>query len=590
WKQLFGVISSGSVSLGGNASTTNAAATATMSAAAAAIVMGPRGSGKSLLLESCLAALQHRLNNHSNNDAKQKLPRRVTIHGVLSKGHDVTTVVYEIIRQLSELAFQEGTNGEDVDDNITADDRNTLYKRKRRKRYHHDKHLLRLRQNSNFTSNLQLLEEVLKIADADGIPILLVLDELDAFLSTENNSSTSQKSHHQLLLYLLLDRVATPGSNLILVMQTSSFSCLSLLEKRIRSRAEGTCHVIYTSAAASYKEMVESVLKSKLANCVVAPQILARVSYDGNSNNDNSAAMIPEKVERSQATHITSAMERQFRLGKDVRWFSRVLSTCLALYRQECIMNGVGDSDAVPPDFHCQHLHTALLMMGATAIGSDIQESNTTSGVAATRQPDFCVVQDDNSSTAIAVDPRLQALLDLSTPQLVLLLSAKRILTRQSHLRGNGREPEHGNGNKSNKNGAKNKHASSPAVPTSLTVDRMIHEYESFRKRSSNIAAYSKALWKTAALQLLQVGLFVPVDSTNNANNSNASYGMTAPALYYKKAATKSYRNLDTPTLMGKLALRIPLEMDRELAKALSSGTVLQCPTALREWGKSANN
>jgi Cdc6-like AAA superfamily ATPase len=557
FQQLYGVVSGGTCTVA--------------AAAAAAIVMGPRGSGKSLLLERCLDAMQQQQQQRKNTAFK--MPRKVIIHGILSKGHNVSTVVFEIIRQLSEIAFQEGSV--DVENKAVGDDDHDTQQRarKRRRLQQHDRHLLRLRQNSTFTCNLQLLEEVMKIADADGVPILLVLDELDAFLSTEsgNEKQSTTRTHHQLLLYLLLDRVATAGSNLILVMMTSSFSCLTLLEKRIRSRAEGTCHVIYTSVGKSYKDLVETILQSKLKDCVVGKEVLARISHFTDTST------VPES-ERQQAVRITEALERQFRLGMDVRWFSRVLSTALCLYRQQVLMN-VGAADDVAtaksktPQFHSKHLHQALVMMGATAIGSDVLLT-TSSSSAATRQPDFCTVDDDNNLTT-AVNPRLQAVLDLSTPQLVLLLAAKRILTRQSHARGNGRDGE---------KESSRKRDSALSLPAPLTIDRMMHEYASFRRKSSSAAAYSKPILKKAALHLLGVGLLVPAE----ASSSNATSSIATPALYYPKAVAKSYRNMDTATLTTKLPLHIPLEMDREFSKALQ-GNVLQCPTALKEWGKASN-
>lgn len=411
-----------------------------------------------------------------------------------------------------------------------------------------DKHLLRLRKSA-FTSNVALMESTLKIANADGIPILLVLDELDSFL---------EEGERQMLLYFFLDRVATPGSNLIFIGSTSSFCTLTLLEKRIRSRAEGTAKVIYLRNPATYQELLR-VLRHKLRGCVVGQDIIARLSClppsstnnvcsgstlptlssstesitttgetasEGTSETDTSFLPIIPEMEKEEAAQVSVAMEREFRLGKDLRWYSRVLSTALSLYRHECIMA------STKVDFQTKHLLTALTMMGAS-IG-DAADS-------ASKQPDLCIVND------MAVDPRLQALLDLSTPQVALLLSAKRILTRQSH---------------------KDEAAVAP-----LTMDRMMKEYESFRRRAS-YAPFSNALLRKAMLQLLDVGLLMP--TMDHSGGGPLQYCLS-----------KSYRKLDTNTF-SRVPLQIPVEIDRELAKALEQN-LLACPTALKEWGKATS-
>ena len=155
---------------------------------ASAILMGPRGSGKSLVLERCLAACQHQQQQSKTNF------RKVMINGIVCRGEDVPSVVYEMIRQLSDMAFQETSATNDSEGEEEKEVEN--FPRKRRKQ--RDKYLLRLRK-STFTSNLALLESTLKIAEVDKIPILIVLDELDSF---------TDEGERQLLLYHLLDRVS----------------------------------------------------------------------------------------------------------------------------------------------------------------------------------------------------------------------------------------------------------------------------------------------------------------------------------------------------------------------------------------------
>mmetsp|Transcript_5490 Transcript_5490/g.13556 ORF Transcript_5490/g.13556 Transcript_5490/m.13556 type:complete len:706 (-) Transcript_5490:96-2213(-) len=580
-----------------------------VSSSSAAILMGVRGSGKTLLLERVLEACQEQLQGSSNNDDGRRpciLYRMVEINGIVCRGEDVASVVYEIIRQLSGIAYRsmqitkceespvkskrnrtrETTSAVDSpkkitqpsgsmgaktdgfdDDHDDDDDERTTGKRKqtstrgddnafadsdhrsaivrettdetttkagerqrrrqRRKQRKIDKRMLRLRR-ATFNSNLALLESTLELAAADDIPILLNLDELDSF--------TSDEGERQMLLYHFLDRVATPGSNLILVGMTSSFSALTLLEKRIRSRAEGTAKIIYLRTPQSYPDLLE-LLENKLNGCVVARDILDRLAHPKDAESNASKIVSEHGSDRNERidaiVKLSVAMEREFRLGRDIRWFSRVISTALSLYRHDCILaaaarnGGIDTADSVRPEFDTKHLWDAMAMMGAS-----ISEATV-----ASRQPDLCLVDDT------AVTPRLQALLDLSTPQVALLLSARRILKREEHR--------------------------DQAVLAPLTMERMLKEYESFR-RGSNSTGNSKLL-KRAAFQLMQQGLLVP--SIDHSGGGALQYFVS-----------KVYRTLD-PYALSRLPLHIPFDIDRELGKALEQN-LLECPTSLKEWGK----
>ena len=247
--------------------------------------------GKNLLVDRCLQAFQDELryakyspvtaenNAGANRDAAPKMFRVVHVHGVLIPGHDVNLVVREMLQQLSRVAFEEATQG-DVEGREQFNGKDTNGKRessggtedyplpppsriangeeaaiKRQKRQLVDRRGLRLRM-STFDSNLQLLGETLKIARVDQIPILIVLDEVDAFLGGSSAVSCSGGSinisnpsllqtttaggrDRQLLLYHLLDRVATQGSNVCLIGLTQHLTLRSKLEKRIKSRMEG---------------------------------------------------------------------------------------------------------------------------------------------------------------------------------------------------------------------------------------------------------------------------------------------------------------------------------------------------------------
>eukprot|EP00980_Cylindrotheca_fusiformis_P031301 scaffold26138_cov220-Cylindrotheca_fusiformis.AAC.1 len=466
---------------------------------ASVILMGPRGSGKSLLLSSCLEAYRYQ-------NPKTAHFRQVTVNGIVSRGSDVSAVVYEIIRQLSELAFRETRQKHDFDTKENDNHSEASCKR-RRLIEDKEKYLLRLRK-SNFTSNLALMESTLKMAAIDKIPILLILDELECFTAQDER---------QVLLYHLLDRVATPGSSLCLVGITSSFTTLHGLEKRIRSRAEGVSKVIYTHPPKTFEKLMET-LRHKLGGSRSVSLLLKMLQKPLSLSKDDEGHKVCSKV--------LSTMEREFRFGKDLRWYSRVLSTALALYRCDIEV----EDDFV--EFKASYLMDALVMLGAS-ISDDPVESATT-------HPDFCMVGD------CAVDPRLQSLLDLSKPQVTLLLAARRILTREAH-----REQ---------------------AVTAPLTVQRMMKEYES----SFHCGALyrNEATLTSAAKQLLQRGILVP--STDHSGGGPLQY-----------STTQVYKMLD-PYSLVRLPLHMPLDIDRELGEALNKN-LLDCSTALREWGRKIN-
>ena len=472
------------------------------SATSSAILMGPRGCGKSLLVERCIAAC-------TLQNAKF---RKVHINGICIRGEDVPSVVFEIIRQLSDLALEESHNkkktktkkmtmddGPPSDHNPTTQNDDTREVVQNLKRQRTENYLWRLRKSS-FTSNLSLLETTFKMAEADGIPILLILDELDSF---------TDEADRQLLLYHLLDRVATPGSNLCLIGLTSNFTTLGMLEKRIRSRAEGTCKVVYIRPPSSYNRLLE-ILEQKLDGCLVKTEIMNLLSLPKN---------IDKKEEQeSSSRRVALCMEREFRLGKDLRWYSHVLSCALSLYRHDC-----QEESSKLVKFKPSYLLDALEVMGAS-ISDD-----------SSIRHDLCMVN------GVAVDPRLQALLDLSTPQVALLLSARRILAREAHR-------------------------DNMAAP--LTIQRMLKEYESYR-RGATLPSLQPAVW-----QLLERGLLVP----------SADHSGWGPLQYQ---ASFNYKNLDSITL-SRLPLHMPIEIDRELGEALNKN-LLDCPTTLREWGRKCN-
>lgn len=415
--------------------------------------------------------------------------------------------------------------------------RNRKRRHRRRKQHTIEKHMLRLR-HATFNSNLSLLESILKLAATDDVPILLNLDELDSF---------TDEGDRQMLLYHFLDRVATPGSNLILIGMTSSFSALTLLEKRIRSRAEGTAKIIYLRTPPTYQALL-NLLEYKLKGCVICKEILAVIRYPNaeiaanaslsNLQSSKQGAISKDNDESNEKViKISNAMRREFRLGKDIRWFSRIIATSLTLYRHNCIMEmsrnasntiEYNSMSGIPLHFSTKYIWNAMAMMGASVF------ENT----AASRQPDMCIIDD------VAISPRLQALLDLSVPQVAMLLSARRILKREEHR--------------------------DQAVLAPLTMERMLKEYESFRRGSMSMG--NSKLFQWSIYHLMQLGLLVP--SIDHSGGGPLHYNVT-----------KIYKDLDHYTV-SRMPLHMPFDIDREIGIALEQN-LLECPTALKEWGKS---
>jgi Cdc6-like AAA superfamily ATPase len=484
---------------------------------ASAILMGPRGSGKSLLVHRCLEACQQ---------AHGSKFRKVVVNGIVVRGEDVPSVVYEIIRQLSDIALTDDAAAapeiydEDHQDGNEprSDAAGKQSTKRKRKRKEDDEYLLRLRK-STFTSNLALLESTLKMAEVDRIPIVLVLDELDAFILQSKDS----QQHRQLLLYHLLDRVATPGSNLALIGLTSNFTALTQMEKRIRSRAEGTSKIVYLRPPTTYDQLT-TILQDKLLLQGCCPVVCS----------DLEKYILPSKSEDEEANRIVQTFQREFRMGRDLRWFCRVICSAVSLYRLDCML-----ADSSTPKLNGDYFMQALAMAGSLCLA----DSQATS---ATKQSSLCLVD------GVAVDPRLQAsLLDLSQSQIALLLAAKRILSREAHL-------EHALSGETT------------GVPP-LTLQRMIREYQSFRR---GIQSYSDDLLMTAVKQLLERGVLLP--SLDHSGGGPLQYHVSS-----------SYATLDPYSLL-RLPLHFPTDLNTELDAALSQN-LLNCSTALLEWGRKTN-
>mmetsp|Transcript_29028 Transcript_29028/g.42802 ORF Transcript_29028/g.42802 Transcript_29028/m.42802 type:complete len:225 (+) Transcript_29028:987-1661(+) len=157
--------------------------------------------------------------------------------------------------------------------------------------------------------------------------------------------------------------------------------------------------------------------------------------------------------------------------------------------------------------------------------------------------------------TCIWNDPRHRAMLDLSGPEVAILLSARRIQLRDAL-----------------KNEEERGFSYAP-----LTYERIAREYEtSFVAvgRSSGPDRYEPHVLRRAFSHLLECDVMRPeVDHTGKG-----------PRQYF---FAHEYSLLNDMTLV-KMPLHVTLDLDREVGEALRR-RLLDCSSALREWGMKMN-
>jgi len=449
-----------------------------------AILMGPRGSGKSLVLDSVLETMD-----------RSKF-RLIRLHGLVVRGDCVSVVATEIVRQLADIAQTTSTHES------------------------HNKQfdsLLRAKQAST-ASNLSLLEETLKLADVEKIPILIVLDELDSFVAS-SASAIDQASKdaptggaRQVLLYLLLDRVATQGSSINFIGMTTNLSTVNHLEKRVRSRAEGTSKLIYVRPSySSYEEFGKVVLSA-------FDQVGEDVEWRKKVGNVFGALDDDDEQRLStDLTNIRAVFQRNVFLGMDTRWFRNVLQCCLRdynMYLREKLAE-----PTTPDETFESILLQSLASMGASHAGTD-----------------------ENVSC-----PRLSFMGNLSGPQVALVFSARRILTRDDSITSQGK------------------------IPNPLTLSRLLKDYQSYTGSSNR---YKRETLLRAFTQLLEMDVFRP--SSDHSGAGPLQYG-----------GNRAVYELDSHTLKN-LPLHFPYSKE-EVTDTMKSDNTFVCSTALRDWGLKTN-
>jgi len=438
-------------------------------------VMGSRGSGKSRLVENTLLKL---------DQTKFCVLR---LNGLMIRGNDVGFAVNELVRQISDLALAQVGQA--------------------------DSNLLRLKKTS-FISNLSLLDETFRLAKVVKRPILIIIDEMDAFSgsagSMEVNTTILERAKEkdrQVLLYHILDRVASRESSLSFVGITSHSATATLLEKRVKSRAEGTSKTIFVTPFDSYETLTQLLLQK----------------FDGVERLKSTLAKwlrIDNEAKEKEVRQISQVFQRNCNAGKDLRWFVRVLAVALSLYREDLRISLQEDKapDQRLVQFQPKYMLEALAIMGASATGCE--------------------------DASFLTNPRIQILKDLSGPQVAVLLAGRRILSREA-----GKE-----------------------IPQPLTLHRMLSDYTTYKGNSN---CYSPRLFRRAFTQIVEMDVLRPSFDHSGGGPLQYEYG-------------GSFAEMDA-TSISRMPLHVPYELDIELTRAIK-GNLLDCSTALQDWGMKENS
>ena len=428
---------------------------------------------------------------------------------------------------------------------------------------------------TTFNSSMACLNEAFQISCIDSIPILIVLDELDSFLpkksrkDLQSNPSALGKggvrdgsdssSSRDLLLYHLLDRIAGNGSLISLVGICARLTTTSSYEKRVRSRAQGTSKVIYfncgedkdatNTSRVLYGTLVEVLLSNfdihmgregsleagfleelkKRLKTYLLPQSLT----ESQQSQQGQSAIDEKEMDRKYRIHDIFMINRE--LGKPTRWFCRVISLALTLY-VATVQEMMQEENKIP-DFDESYLIEGLSVMGA-----DVFLLEQIPGVSDREGGE------DQDHLSI-ITPNIQDLMDLSSSQAAVLLSATRIMKRDVQ-------------------------SEDDKVPTkALTYERIRREYESYfvaQGKSSGSDRYDEVIFFKAFLQILYKIFFPAKDHTG-----------VGPNQYYFSKKLSEMRH----EMLKKTPLHVSVDIERDVMKALAANK-LKCSAALKDWAK----
>jgi len=620
-----------------------------------AILMGPRGHGKSLVLERCLASLSRlagkrkecgmeRMTQEQQSDQAEDIFgqasfRVVRLNGLLFQGDSAVACTQEIARQIGVMSSRKIIKRKRSHTQWVAD-LNTPNSSKRLRRKEksaantsgrtkllminspaipllsddltqtstndYESHDLRIRR-SGFNTYIALLDEVLRTARIDGIPILIVLEELDIFLAGGRLSKTESSeggnlqqdggsSDRQLLLYHLLDRVADHKFLVSFVGMTTDLTAVSKLEKRVQSRAEGSSKVIYFGHNHEYDDLVKSLLgkfytppesgnstgdeyNEHMAMLDIREEVEAIICGSKSDGNRN----CPEEDDQdtNDFALVRRVLHRNYNLiGSDMRWICRVFDVALALYASdidECIYqcmdakNNEG-CDCIPR-LTPSHIAQALVAMSASL--DDISGTLDRSGIPTQSTMELVrwgqLIRDPNHYTCLlGTNTRLITLLDLSGPQIAVLLAARRIEARDD-ARANAEDEIENSRRKGTTGGG-----SSTSMSLPLTYQRIQDEYTTSFVASGRYTIssdrYPQHVLYRSCMDLMEVDII----------RFKREICCGGALQYAHNDMLSSGANI------SNLPLHINLDWDLEFMGALKTG-LLHCSTALREWGMKMN-
>ena len=686
----------------------------------AAVLMGPRGHGKTLVLERCLASLsrlaakrkerimeqvmmkQQRQQQSSSSSQQQAAEemysqasfRVVRLNGLLFQGDSAVTCTREIARQIGVMSREERKRTRRimkqistkrkfqqrmVDDDLETPKASSCKRQRRKDRSssniknssdhkkkkqstplpgltqtpndntttpnnsnndNNESHDLRIRR-SGFNTYIALLDEVLRTARIDGIPILIILEELQAFLASGRSSgnnmhtdSTSERggnstNHHdggsndrQLLLYHLLDRVADHKFLVSIVGLTTDLTAVTKLEKRVQSRAEGTSKVIYLGhnktfddlgkcllgkfytppqkitpdESNNFEEEEEDVYDEQSAMIDVREEVNVILSGGKSSSSDRVVSHQEEENDGGEINDcalVQRVLKRNYSLiGSDMRWVCRVFDVALSLLVSDideriyqCMdddkeMDDGIEDDTIIPSLSPSHVARALVTMNASM--DDVSATIGRPGIPTQGALELIrwgklLGDPKHYSCLIGTHPRLVALLDLSGPQVAVLLAARRIEARDDTRANSGEdeiEMRRRRGSTGGSGTATATTTSSTSLP--LTYQRIEDEYITSFVASGRYTIssdrYPKHALYRSCMDLMEMDII-------RLKKDICGGG----ALQYGHNDI-----LSSGTNMAGLPLFVNLDYELEFMPAVKAN-LLHCSTALREWGMKMN-
>jgi hypothetical protein len=596
-------------------------------------LMGPRGCGKHFVLETCLKSMMKKFSMDSSTGARhQPLFRIVHLSGLLLRGDDAAAA-REIIRQLSSMSTTTTTTTSPVavvprqqaPASILSSSLSGSKKRLRDGSFS---------SAASFHSYITLLDEMLQRSRVDGIPIIIVISDVEAFASGKSTRVEKQALAtaavsgriKQILLYHLLDMASSEKTYMGIFAITTRMNFFDMLEKRIRSRAFGAQAVIpFTKRRGGSSTSTSST--NTLFN-IATTNVVSNSTVTSNTNTSslptlsteyqNLIVILKQHLSRYYLQQVTgkdpvleslqsillnskgpiyALFHRQLALGRTIRWFLRVLlvsySFMMGPSRLTVQLQKDADHEPKVPLFTQQHLLDGLVAMGCDVTEAYKQgvQSDLLDGVASLKTDDNIAKHSltlTRSSKAVLYkasnNHRMLPICDASTSQLVLLFSARRLLIKDVLSKSSS----------SFSTKVDQDYEMGVDYSRPLSFKRMYQEYhDRFVKVYSTYnatgrgtskdgigATYSSLIFPQhvllqSFLQLLECDVFRP--SADHSGGGILSYDFA-----------KRYSPLALPDEgeVSSLPVHITIDIEEEFASTLNqSEELLDCIPVLKEWG-----